>query len=126
MRISDWSSDVCSSDLDSVEGSAHFNLRMHLSLPRDAYETLKVDRREMVTLRNTIVHQFIGQYDLWAVDGCLRAQDALNRPYAEIVRPFDQLNAFAGTMDEAKLAMAEMVGAQEFKTMLPKDRKSVG
>src|SRR3546814_9944107 len=87
MRISDWSSDVCSSDL-----SAHFNLRMHLSLPRDAYETLKVDLREMVTLRNTLVHHFIDQYDLWAVDGCLRAQDALTRTYAEIDRHCDQLD----------------------------------
>src|SRR3546814_4984826 len=69
---------------DSVEGSTQFNLRMHLSLPPDAYETLKVDLREMVTLRNTLVHHFIDQYDLWAVDGCLRAQDALNRTYAEI------------------------------------------
>src|SRR3546814_18391940 len=44
---------------DSVEGSAHFNLRMHLSLPRDAYETLKVDLWEMVMLRNKLVHNFI-------------------------------------------------------------------
>src|SRR3546814_10833504 len=91
---------------------------MHLSLPRDAYETLKVDLREMVTLRNTLVHHFIGQYDLWAVDGCLRAQDALNRTYAEIDRHFDQLHAFAGHMDAAKLAMAELVRAPEFQTML--------
>src|SRR3546814_4208858 len=88
---------------------------MHLSLPRDAYETLKVDLREMVTLRNTLVHHFIGQYDLWAVDGCLRAQDALNRTYAEIDRHFDQLHAFAGHMDAAKLAMAELVRAPEFQ-----------
>src|SRR3546814_17869675 len=91
---------------------------MHLSLPRDAYETLKVDLREMVTLRNTLVHHFIGQYDLWAVDGCLRAQDALNRTYAEIDRHFDQLNAFAGNMDAAKLPSAELVRAPEFQNML--------
>src|SRR3546814_4124773 len=82
-----------SGDEDSVEGSAHFNLRMHLSLPRDAYETLKVDLREMVTLRNTLVHHFIDQYDLWAVDGCLRAQDAMNSTYAEIDRQLDPLHA---------------------------------
>src|SRR3546814_13995135 len=91
---------------------------MHLSLPRDAYETLKVDLREMVTLRNTLVHHFIGQYDLWAVDGCLRAQDALNRTYAEIDRHFDQLHAFAGHMDAAKLAMAALVRAPAFPKML--------
>src|SRR3546814_15219460 len=44
---------------DSVEGSAHFNLRIHPSLPRDAYETLQVELREMVTLRNTHVPPFL-------------------------------------------------------------------
>src|SRR3546814_14023024 len=97
---------------------------MHLSLPRDAYETLKVDLREMVTLRNTLVHHFIGQYDLWAVDGCLRAQDALNRTYAETDRHFDQLHAFAGHMDAAKLAMAELVRAPEFQNMLLKNGRA--
>src|SRR3546814_20388389 len=72
----------------------------------------------MVTLRNTLVHHFIDQYDLWAVDGCLRAQDALNRTYAEIDRHFDQLHAFAGHMDAAKLAVAELVRAPEFQNML--------
>src|SRR3546814_9372144 len=50
--------------------------------------------------------------------GCLRAQDALNRTYAEIDRHFDQLHAFAGHMDAAKLAMAELVRAPEFQNML--------
>src|SRR3546814_11141416 len=91
---------------DSVEGSAHFNLRMHLSLPRDAYETLKVDLREMVTLRNTLVHHFIDQYDLWAVDGCLRAHAVLNRTYAAIDRPCDQQHSFACHRDRTKIATA--------------------
>src|SRR3546814_5287846 len=72
----------------------------------------------MVTLRNTLVHHFIGQYDLWAVDGCSSDLDALNRTYAEIDRHFDQLHAFAGHMDAAKLAMAELVRAPEFQNML--------
>src|SRR3546814_16281267 len=91
---------------------------MHLRLPRDADETLKVDLLEMVTLRNTLVHHFIDQYDLCAVDGCLRAQDALNRTYAEIDPHCDQLHAFAGHMAANPLALAALVKQPETPRML--------
>lgn len=103
---------------DPAEDSFHFNLRMHLSLPRDCYETLKADLRELVTLRNTLVHHFINQHDLWTVDGCLQAQDALNRTYAEIDRHFEQLRTFAEHMDQVKQATAELIRAPEFQNML--------
>lgn len=103
---------------DSAEDSIHFNLRMHLSLPRDRYEALKAELRELVTLRNTLVHHFIDQHDLWTVAGCFQAQDALNRTYAEIDRHFEQLRAFAEDMDEAKQAAADLIRAPEFQNML--------
>ena len=35
------------------------------------------DLKDLVSLRNTLVHHFIDQHDLWTVDGCRAAQDAL-------------------------------------------------
>jgi len=100
------------------EKSFYFGLRMQCSLPRDDYEMLKADLRELVTLRNSLVHHFIDQHDLWTVDGCLRAQDALTRTYVEIDRHFEQLHAFANHMDEAKRATAELIRTPEFQHML--------
>src|SRR3546814_16248545 len=72
----------------------------------------------MATVLDTLVLHVMCQDDLWAVQGCLRAEDALNRTDAENDRHCDQLHAFAGHMDATKLAMAELVRAPEFQSML--------
>ena len=93
--------------------TTYFKFRMQLSLRNDLYNTLKADLRELVTLRNTLVHHFIDHHDLWTVDGCLRAQDALTSDYAEIERHFEQLRTYAGYMDDAKLALAQRLQTPE-------------
>lgn len=97
--------------------SIHLCLRAQLNLPAESYEALKADLRELVTLRNTLVHHFIDLHDLWTVDGCLCAQGALARAYAEIDRHFEQLRTFAGYMDEAKIAAAEVMRSPQFLDM---------
>src|SRR3546814_19323913 len=44
---------------DSVAGSAHFTLRMHLTFPRDASDPLKVELLAMIQLRHTHVPHFV-------------------------------------------------------------------
>ena len=98
--------------------SIHFGFRMQLNLPAESYEAIQADLRELVTLRNTLVHHFIELHDLWTVDGCLRAQDALTRSYAEIDRHFEQLGNFAGHMEEARKAAAEVMQSPQFLDMV--------
>ncbi|MBS0216574.1 MAG: OST-HTH/LOTUS domain-containing protein [Proteobacteria bacterium] len=103
---------------DHSRDSIHFSFRMQLNLPTQSHEALKADLRELVTLRNTLVHHFIEQHDLWTVDGCLRAQDALTRSYAEIDRHFEQLIVFAGHMNEVRQAAAELIQSPQFRDMV--------
>lgn len=98
--------------------SSHLSFRAQLHLPAETYEALKGDLRELVTLRNTLVHHFIELHELWTVDGCLRAQDALTRSYAEIDRHFEQLCTFAGHMDEARKATVEVLQSPQFPDMV--------
>lgn len=95
-----------------------FSFRMQLNLPDESHESLKADLRGLVTLRNTLVHHFIEQHGLWTFEGCLRARDALARSYAEIDRHFEQLNMFAGQMDEARAALAEVMQSPQFLDMV--------
>lgn len=104
--------------LDHPNDSIYFSCRAQISLHRDYYETLKIDLRELVTLRNTLVHHFIDQHDLLAADGCVGAQDALLRAYAEIDRHFEQLRSFAGHMDETHHAAAKAMQTPEFLDMV--------
>lgn len=103
---------------DQSEASIHVRLRTHLAIQPDAYEALKVELRELVTLRNTLVHHFIEQHDIGTVEGCLRAQESLRSTYNEIDRHFKQLVTFAGHMDEAKQQLARLVQTPEFREMV--------
>lgn len=98
--------------------SIHFGFRMQLNLPAERHEALKAELRELVTLRNSLVHHFIDLHDLWTLDGCLRAQSALNQSYAEIDRQFEQLVTFAGYMDEARKAAADLMQSPQFRDMI--------
>ena len=103
---------------EQAEESIYFGFRMQFSMPPDSYEILKADLRELVSLRNTLVHHLIDQHDLWTVKGCLDAQNALVEAYAEIERHIEQLRTFAGHMDEARGAAAELMQTPEFRDMV--------
>jgi hypothetical protein len=103
--------------LDHHGESFHFSFRMQLDLPTDSYDALKHDLRELVALRNNLVHRFIELHDLWTVDGCLRAQDALDHAYGEIDRQFEQLRTFSGDIGAARKAVAELVQSPDFFEM---------
>ncbi len=104
--------------LEQTGNSMHFSFRMQLNLSAERHEALKAELRELVTLRNSLVHHFIDLHDLWTIDGCLQAQNALSRSYAEIDRHFEQLVTFAGHMDEASKAAAELMQSPQFLDMV--------
>lgn len=111
-----------SDDLDCTphgpDEALYFSFRTRLSLRKADYETLKSDLRELVALRNRLVHHLIDQHDLRTVDGCLRAAEDLLRAYSEIDRNFEQLRTFANDMDNAKRTAADLMQTPEFIDMV--------
>jgi hypothetical protein len=106
-------------DMSEVhEGLPHFGLRIQLNLPAESYNSTKDDLRELVNLRNALVHHFIERHDLGTVAGCLHAQEEINRAYAVVDQQFEQLSRFAVHMDESKKTIAELVNSPEFREML--------
>lgn len=97
---------------------AVFDLQFGLNLPEEAYGALAADLRELVILRNTLVHHFIEQHDLSTVDGCLHAQEALAHSYSEIDRRLDQLCTLARDMDKTKQRAPELIQSPEFHELL--------
>jgi hypothetical protein len=107
-------------DATSVQphDSSFFTFRAQLNLPDESHAALQTDLRELVRLRNTLVHNFIEQHDLHSVDGCLQAQDALSSSYTEIDRQFRQLHTFAADMAEGRRAFAELAQSPEFHELM--------
>ncbi|WP_435750043.1 OST-HTH/LOTUS domain-containing protein [Thauera sp. AutoDN2] len=95
-----------------------FRTRVQLSLSAQDYAKTQADLKDLVSLRNTLVHHFIDQHDLWTVDGCRAAQDELGSAYTRVDQHFEQLRGWAEHMDQARRLAAEFVQSDVFHDLV--------
>ena len=108
--------DTSADTLDDVpEDVVAFSMRMHLSLSAEDHARARDDLRELVLLRNQLVHQFLDQHNLWTLEGCDSAHAALVAAYARIDQGFTQLQCWAKHMLDAREKMAEFVNSDTFR-----------
>jgi hypothetical protein len=63
------------------------------------------DVREIVILRNHLVHHFLEHHDLWTTEGCAKASAELTAAYDQIREHFDRLATMAKSLDKARSMM---------------------
>lgn len=96
-------------DIDS------FSVRMRLVFSDEDFARTKNELVELVSLRNGLVHNFIDQHDLWSLDGCHGAHDALVAAYSRIDERFEHLRGWAEDMEQCRRLAAEFVQSHEFR-----------
>lgn len=99
---------------NAAEEAIFFGMRMRLSLSTEDHGTTLAGLKELVSLRNNLVHHFIKQHDLWSATGCREARTALVAAYARIDQHFEQLRGWAEHMDRARRFVAEFVQSDTF------------
>jgi len=95
-----------------------FSMRMHLFMSEEDYTRTENDLRELVLLRNNLVHHFIDQHDLWSLDGCCNANAALAAAYNRIDLHYEQLRSWAEHMDQARQLAAEFAQSEPFQDLV--------
>jgi hypothetical protein len=93
-------------------------MRTQLKLSAEDYAQTQSDLKTLVLLRNNLVHHFIDQHDLWSVDGCRVADEALVAAYDCIDQRFEQLRGWAEHMDQARRLAAEFVQSDVFRDLV--------
>lgn len=53
---------------EPAAGKARFRIRLHIGFSAEDYDRIASGLRELVTLRNNLVHHFIAQHDLRSLD----------------------------------------------------------
>jgi len=91
------------------EAATAFGMRMHLKLSDADFARTENELRELVLLRNNLVHHFIDQHDIRSLGGCSGAQDALVAAYNRIDQHLEQLRGWAEDMEQSRRAMAELL-----------------
>ena len=103
---------------NSPAGVNWFAMQMKLGLPDAEFVRVESELREMVLLRNNLVHHFIDQHDLWNSDGCRGARGALVTAYSRIDQHFGQLREWAEDMEKMRQAISGVVQSEAFKDVL--------
>ena len=100
---------------NSPENVNWFGMKMTLGLPDAEFARVELELREMILLRNNLVHHFIDQHDLRSSDGCRSAQDSLVTAYNRIDQHFGQLREWAEVMEKTRQTMLEILQSEEYK-----------
>lgn len=103
---------ICSED------EVSFSFRTRLILSEADFARTKDELDELVGLRNGMVHNFIEQHDLWSVDGCRVARDALVAAYSRIDEHFEQLRGWVEAMEHSRRLVAEFVHSEAFHDLV--------
>ncbi|AZE47737.1 hypothetical protein C4K04_2053 [Pseudomonas chlororaphis] len=95
-----------------------FSYRHQLEMPAEHYEATKVALKELVDLRNELVHHFLERFDLWSESGCQAADGFLEESYETINKHCLTLQRWVKSMDEARAEMASFIQSQAFSDVL--------
>lgn len=99
-------------ETNSPENVNWFAMQMKLGLPAEEFVRVESELRELVRLRNNLVHHFIDQHDISSLDGCRGAQEALITAYTLIDQYLGQLRQWAETMVKTRQALYEALQSE--------------
>ena len=111
-------SDGATSESDERDDVISFKFKMNLRMSVEDYDRTQSDLKELVLLRNNLVHHFIDQHDLWNLDGCRGAQESLVAAYSRIDQHFEQLRGWAEHMDQARRLAADFAQSDAFRDLV--------
>lgn len=107
-----------SRDAPQGDDTAWFSLRCQIGLDASQYQATTAALKELVALRNELVHHFLLRFNLLQPQGCMAAADYLDASYQTIDGHYQTLLGWAQGMVEARKLMASFVSSDVFEDWL--------
>jgi hypothetical protein len=85
------------------------SMSIHKGLSEADFAQTENELKEFVLLRNNLVHDFIDQHDLWSLDGCHGAHDALVADFNRIDQHYERLRRWAESLERARQMMSDLI-----------------
>jgi hypothetical protein len=102
----------------SPENVASIRVRFGVELSETDFDRTENELKELVLLRNSLVHHFIDQHDLWSLDRCRDAQDALIAAYGRIDHDLGRLRQWAEDMARVQRLAVERLQSDEVREFI--------
>lgn len=97
-----------------LSGSSFTSLQQ-IVLPPDEFARIEAEHRDLVALRNSLVHHFLEEHDLCSEAGCHGACQALVAALDRVTRAYNDLSRLSLENAAARKAMAELLATPEMR-----------
>lgn len=95
-----------------------FGFRMSMEMSQESVTQTKATLKELVSLRNELIHHLIERFDLWSDEGCIAAAQHLTDSYARIDERFEELRDWAKHLDDGRQMAATLFASDTFQNVL--------
>ncbi len=106
-----------SEDMD-LSGRFWFSFQQRMAMSAERHEAITAELKELVDLRNELVHHLLERFDLGQLDRCAAAVAYLDDSRATIDRHHQTLRGWAEGMDNVRALTASFINSDAFKDML--------
>lgn len=98
--------------------SNSFAFRFRIEMSADDYAHTRDSLKDLLELRNGLVHHFIQRFDVWQPAGCAAARDHLLTCYDRIESHFQQLRSWAENTEEARQLASTLIQSSLFHDLI--------
>lgn len=92
--------------------------QMQIVLSAEDFARTEADLRDLVALRNRLVHHFVEEHELGTREGCLGAQEALAQALDRISAASANLRSWAEDMMRVRVRTAEYLSSADFQALI--------
>jgi hypothetical protein len=95
-----------------------FSFRIQIVLSPEEYQQTETDLRDLVKLRNDLVHHFIDTHNGSTVDSCRRAKAALDKTHDRVAEAYRELQQVWDLQVQTFEEMRAFLATPEFRDSL--------
>lgn len=118
LRAEDESAPAQGTDDTSPGDRLWFSFQQRMAMSAERHEAITAELKELVDLRNELVHHLLERFDLGLLDRCEAAVAYLDDSRATIDRHYQTLRTWAEQMDNVRALAASFMQSDTFKDLL--------
>lgn len=89
-----------------------------IAFPAEEFARIEAEHRDLVRLRNTLVHHFLEQHDLRTTDGCLTAQQTLTSILDRVTRAYEELRCWVSDMERTRKVLTDHLASPDLRDLV--------
>ncbi|RWA53787.1 hypothetical protein AU476_12810 [Cupriavidus sp. UYMSc13B] len=110
--------DDAASEDESGDGGLWVRVRSQIELDPERYEAIRTALKELVDLRNELVHHFLQRFNIWEAEDCAAADVHLDASFETIDGHYLTLRGWAQSMEEARAFAASFMSTSTFEDLV--------